>query len=329
MIGTIIRTVAIAVFLAGVIGAGIFLYGAVIVYPKPGVIAEDSLFYIPSGAATRKVAAELKNAGYIDAIGEKVFLAAAKISGSQIKAGEFNIPKNSSIHDILSLFDSGKTHQRKITIPEGLMSIEIAELVVRAEGLGGDIGDIPPEGSLLPETYSFSRGETRASLLSRMQKSMQETMNREWPLREENLPVATPEDAIVLASVVEKETGIAAERPRVAGVFVNRLRIGMPLQSDPTVIYALTLGKEKLGRPLLRKDLNIESPYNSYVTKGLPPTPIANPGAASIRAVLHPEKHDYLYFVADGSGGHAFAVTHDEHLRNVSNWRQVQQRGKQ
>jgi UPF0755 protein len=216
---------------------------------------------------------------------------------------------------------------RRFTVAEGLMSVEIIALLNAADGMEGTVTDIPPEGSLLPETYSYGRGDTRAKMVTRMQDAMKKALEELWAQRSEDIPVNSPEDAVILASIVEKETGVAAERARVAGVFANRMRIGMPLQSDPTVIYALTLGKEKLDRPLYRKDLNIDSPYNSYVKTGLTPTPIANPGRESISAVLHPEKHDFLYFVADGTGGHAFGKSLEDHLRNVDSWRTIQKRG--
>jgi UPF0755 protein len=193
-----------------------------------------------------------------------------------------------------------------------------------AEGLTGPLPDPPPQGSLLPETYFFENGETRAAMLARMQKAMTDALAELWPQRAENLPFDTPEQAVVLASIVEKETGVAAERPQVASVFVNRLRRGMPLQSDPTVIFALTGGEADLGRPLLRADLQVDHPVNTYVVNGLPPTPIANPGRASLEAVLNPAETDFLYFVADGTGGHAFARTLAEHNRNVARWRAVQ-----
>ena len=191
------------------------------------------------------------------------------------------------------------------------------------------IEDIPEEGTLLPETYHYTKNGSRPNIINQMSKAMTEALDILWPQREEGLPFQTKEDAIILASIVEKETGIGLERARVAGVFVNRLRLGMKLQSDPTVIYAITQGRIKnegrgpLGRRLLKKDLAIQSPYNTYERTGLPPGPIANPGYASIQAVLHPEAHDFLYFVADGDGGHAFAKTLSEHNRNVSKWRKI------
>jgi UPF0755 protein len=185
------------------------------------------------------------------------------------------------------------------------------------------VAEIPAEGTLLPETYSYQRGDSCNDLIGRMKAAMQHAIDELWPARTPGLPFADAQEAVILASIVEKETGLAAERPLVASVFVNRLVDGMPLQSDPTVIYAITQGRGKLDRQLLRSDWQIESPYNTYVARGLPPGPIANPGRAAIAAVLDPAKTDYLYFVANGTGGHAFAVTLDEHNRNVEAWRRI------
>lgn len=296
-------------------------------YPKPGMLANDKIILIAQGSSTKSIATQLMQEQAIDKAGRYVFLAASKLTKAKLKAGEYEIKAASSIKDLIALLSSGKTYQHKITIPEGLMSVEIVAALNAASALStATIDTIPAEGALLPETYRYSRGDTKAALLDRMEKSMQETLASLWAQRSEGLPLQSPEEAVILASVVEKETGVASERARVAGVFINRMNIGMPLQSDPTVIYALTLGKQKLDRPLYRSDLDINSPYNTYVARGLPPTPIANPGRASIEAVLHPEKNEYLYFVADGTGGHAFAKTLEEHLRNVAHWRSVQKR---
>jgi UPF0755 protein len=219
----------------------------------------------------------------------------------------------------------GVTVKHRLTIPEGLTSAEIVALVAAAPDLEGSVpAALPADGSLLPETYFFSKGDTREQLLERMRKGMSDALAELWPARDGAVALKTVAEAVTLASIVEKETGLAAERPRVASVFFNRLAQGMPLQSDPTVIYALTGGKGPLGRALLRADLQVASPYNTYANPGLPPGPIANPGRASLEAVLHPDSTKDLYFVADGSGGHAFAATLDEHNRNVAAWRKQQ-----
>jgi UPF0755 protein len=269
------------------------------------------------------MAVRLQEAGIIG--NALAFRIDARLQGraAGLKAGEYQFAPGSSIRDAIALLQSGKTYQRKITIPEGLMSFEIVSLLDKEETLTGKVDTLPPEGSLLPETYMFSYGDTRQSVIDRMKKSMQDTIGALWQGREEGFSLSQHE-TVVLASVVEKETGLAAERPRVAGVFFNRLRKGIPLQSDPTVIYALTLGQSTLGRLLTTADLKKPSPYNTYLASGLPPTPIANPGKAALEAVLHPEKNDYIYFVANGSGGHAFSRTLKEHNDNVAKWRRLQ-----
>lgn len=291
-------------------------------------LPDGTLIYIAQGSSVDKIARDLHAQGVIGSplafkIGARAERLFSPVRGG-LKAGEYALPVAVSARDVLRILHMGKTFQRRLTIPEGLMAIEIVALVNSASVLEGEVTTIPAEGSLLPETYHFSRGMTRDEMISRMEKSMQATLDELWKIRAPDLPIRTKEEAVNLAAIVEKETAIAAERPRVAGVFVNRLRLGMKLQTDPTVIYALTLGKERLNRPLLRKDLDIDSPYNTYKVVGLPPGPIANPGYASLAAVMNPERHDYIYFVADGSGGHAFGKTLDEHNRNVMQWRRVQ-----
>ncbi len=291
---------------------------------KLKTIPDGTLVYIEKGSSVHKIAQTLFEQNIIDdPLFFKIGARLARPKGP-LKAGEYLMPNTISTAEMIRILQMGKTHQRRVTIPEGLMAVEIVAMINQTDGLTGEVTEIPPEGSLLPETYHFDRGMDRRMLVTRMQQAMQATIKALWETRAGNLPVKTPEEAIILASIVEKETGIAAERPRVAGVFVNRLNVGMALQTDPTVIYAITLGKEKLDRPLYRKDLNIQSPYNTYVVTGLPPGPIANPGRASIAATLQPEEHDYFYFVADGTGGHAFGKTMDDHARNVNQWRKIQ-----
>ena len=213
-----------------------------------------------------------------------------------------------------------------MTIPEGVTSADIGRLLESAEALAGDVAEIPPEGALLPETYFYRRGDSRTDLLHRMEAGMHRLMAELWPNRAEKLPFDTPEQALGLAAIVEKETALAAERPQVAGVFVNRLRKDMRLQSDPTVIFAVTGGEAPLGRPLSKDDLAADSPFNTYRHKGLPPRPIAHPGRESLAAVLNPMATEALYFVADGSGGHVFAATLAEHNINVARWQKLQQK---
>ncbi len=248
---------------------------------------------------------------------------------TKLKAGEYSIPAHASIADILDLLESGKVIQRNITIREGLTNWEIHALLSDHKSLDQVKVELPAEGTLLPETYSYAKGDSNADIINRMTSAHDNILNTAWENRAENLPFDTKEEALVLASIIEKETAVPSERRDVAGVFVNRLRMGMLLQTDPTVIYALTLGQHEnegqgpLGRRLLRKDLSYDSPYNTYLYAGLPPGPICNPGKASIEAALNPASHKYIYFVADGTGGHAFGKTLAEHNRNVAKWRKI------
>lgn len=294
-----------------------------------GPLETSAIVYVAPGASTKKIAADLQDAGAISS--PEVFYYGSKLQASALKGlkfGEYEIPAHASMQAIIELLQSGKTYQRHVTIPEGLTSAEIVEIVNSAEVMTGHIDTIPPEGSLLPQTYNYSRNDARAGLIKRMTEDMRKTVDDLWAKHTSNPLVKTSEDAVALASIVEKETALKDERPRVAGVFYNRLKLGMPLQSDPTVIYAITQGKEKLGRPLSHADLESASPYNTYAHAGLPPTPIANPGRASLEAVMTPEKNDYIYFVANGTGGHSFARTLDEHNRNVTKWREAEKQGK-
>ncbi len=240
-------------------------------------------------------------------------------------AGEYVFPKGISASGAMGIMIAGKSITHRLTIPEGLTVREVLELVSSAPLLDGPLPpERPAEGTLLPETYRFLRGESRASIIARMRDDMSTVLAEEWAKRDRSILVKTPEEAVALASVVEKETAQADERARIAGVFYNRLKKGMPLQSDPTVIFAVTLGTRKLNRGLTYDDLKVDSPYNTYLVKGLPPGPIANPGRDALHAVMHPQSHKELYFVADGTGGHAFAATLDEHNKNVAAWRKIQ-----
>lgn len=313
------------VVLTGFSAYGIFLH----TLKSPGPLAAEKPVLIASGQGTQEIAEKLAAEGVISH--PLVFAVTSKLqsAGGSLKAGEYLVPAGASTQDVIRLLQSGRVFQRKITVAEGLMSTEIVDLINAAPALEGTIETIPAEGTLLPETYNYVYGDTRQQVIDRMQAAMKKTLAELWEKRSTTTPVKTPEEAVTLASIVEKETGIASERPRVAGVFANRLRIGMPLQSDPTVIYAITMGKMKLERQLYRKDLNIESPYNTYFVKGLPPGPIANPGRASLDAVLNPESNDLYYFVADGTGGHVFGKTLDDHTRNVAKWREIQRKSAQ
>lgn len=293
-------------------------------YHRSSPLSEDTTVLIEKGSSTLRIATLLEEQGVVSSA--LVFRVAtyAMQAHHRLQAGEYVFPAHVSMKSVIEMLVSGDVVQHMLTVPEGLMSFQILELLKNEPLLTGELPEMVAEGSLLPESYRFSRGDTRADVLLRMQKAMDATLAELWAARDSSVPLASPEEAVILASIVEKETGIAAERKRVAAVFVNRLRIGMALQTDPTVIYALTQGKKELGRPLLRKDLKTESPYNTYLYVGLPPTPIANPGRESIEAVLHPLQTKELFFVADGTGGHVFSETLKGHNRNVANWRAIQ-----
>lgn len=294
----------------------------------PGPVAEDRAVLIPPGSGVRRIAAILAGAGFIRS--EHLFLLAARLQDHDraLKAGEYRIPARASILGVLDVLRKGETVARAVTIPEGLSIHEAMALIAGAEGLLGPLPPAPEEGRLLPETYRYHYYDEKAPFVRRLEKAMDAALTRAWDGRASGLPLASPEEALVLASIVEKETAVPAERARVAAVFINRLRLGMKLQSDPTVIYGITQGRQALGRALTRADLEAPTPWNTYVIAGLPPTPIALPGLASIQAVLNPAETKDLYFVADGSGGHAFAETLDGHNRNVAKWRKIQNGGK-
>ncbi len=318
----ILSTFLVVFVAAGLVAAGLVYYGYE-AFRAPGASQQETLIVVPRGSSLSDIAQTLTKQGVI--ADPLVFRLAARLTkqARRLKAGEYAVPAAASMEAVLGILSSGKTVARSLTIPEGLTSREIVSLVAAAPALVGDIDEVPPEGSLLPETYHYSYGDDRRELLSRMSSAMAQTLEELWPQRFDGLPFESPGEALALASIVEKETGIADERPLVASVFINRLRRGMRLQSDPTVIFALTEGEKPLGRALTRRDWRVEHPYNTYVISGLPPGPIANPGRAAIAAVLQPAESKYLYFVAAGDGGHAFAKTLKEHNRNVRKWQRL------
>lgn len=284
----------------------------------PGPATKPVAVVVPEGASLTGTAHALEKAGAIRSA--RQFLLFAKLFGDDaiIRAGEYEVPAGASPRAVLATLQSGKTLQRFFTVPEGTPSIVVAEKLAAVPLLAGPVA-APAEGSVLPDSYSYQRGEPRAAVIARMKAAMTKTLAELWAERKPTAAVATPREAIILASIVEKETGVASERRMVAGVYSNRLKKGMPLQADPTVIYPVTKGKP-LGRRILRSELQARNGYNTYAQPGLPVGPIANPGRASIAAVLDPAPTDALYFVADGKGGHVFAATLDEHNRNVARW---------
>ena len=304
--------VAAGLILAALVGLYLLWWG-------PGAKAGPQTITIEEGSGLGSVARKLEKAGAIPGTA-RTYYVMARIFGSHdpIQAGEFEIPKGMGGAAILDLLQHGRPVQRLITVTEGMPSIIVEEKLAANPYLVGQAPEIS-EGSVLPDSYGYQRGEARAALVVRMQKAMTKTVADLWPKRTTDCPVETPEQAVTLASIVEKETGKAAERPMIAGVYCNRLRIGMKLDADPTVIYRVTKGKP-LGRRILKSELNAQNGYNTYRMPGLPAGPIANPGKASIEAVLHPAQTKALYFVADGTGGHVFADTLAQHQANVAKW---------
>lgn len=301
--------------------ATVFLYDYAI--NQPLKISEDTLFLVNKGDSLNKIAQSLQDKELVN--DKYIFILFSKINRiyPQIKAGEYLFNGEFSVKQTAEKLSSGKVYLRKVTFPEGLTSTEIAKILHKENFLSKDEFAAPAEGSILPETYAYMRGDSPEKIIKQAQKAMQNVLEQAWQERDPNLPLQSKEELLILASIVEKETGIGMERAQVASVFVNRLRLGMLLQTDPTVIYALTNGKEDLNRPLTRKDLSIDSPYNTYKYAGLPPTPICNPGKDAIYAAAHPSETPYLYFVASGNGGHNFAATLSEHNENVRKWREL------
>lgn len=287
--------------------------------PGPG---PAQTFIVERGAGVSMVGQGLQQQGLVRS--STMFRLASELYARRgVKAGEYELPARASIAQILQRMVDGAVVRHTLTVPEGVTSAGVRDILANEPTLSGATPEVPPEGSVLPETYTFERGETRAALLARMQAAQDELVQALWADRAPDLPLASKDEAVILASIVEKETGLAAERPQVAAVFVNRLRRGMRLESDPTIIYGLTKGVP-LGRGLRRSELDRPNPYSTYQINGLPPTPIANPGREAIAAVLNPPASEALFFVADGSGGHAFAATYAEHTANVARWREIE-----
>jgi UPF0755 protein len=317
----------VATFFGVGLAAAAVLFYLIAQIDRPGPLAEAKNVVIPKGAGTFEIAEQLTRAGIVS--NENLFAAATQAvgGGAPLKAGEYHFPAAISMRGAVELLQSGKTVVRRLTVPEGLTTAQILELLRTAEGLFGELPAKPAEGTLLPETYHYSWGDSRQMVLDRMRAGMKKAVDELWAKRDTALPLKSKDEAVTLASIVERETGVSAERARVAAVFVNRLRQGMKLQSDPTVIYGLSNGQGTLDHPLTKADLAAKHPYNTYVIDGLPPGPIANPGLASLEAVMRPADSDDLYFVADGTGGHAFAKTLSEHNKNVARWRKIEKGG--
>ncbi len=308
---------------AGIVFAGLYVGSS---WSGAGPLKESATITVPDGASLRSMATRLEQAGAIDSAG--TFLIGARFLGGNgvIKAGDYRLPAHASASTILAILQSGKTIPLLVTIPEGMPSILVQERLMANKDLTGSVA-VPEEGSVLPDSYGYERGESRAAVLARMQAAMKKFLDEKWSGRSSATPVKTVQEALTLASIVEKETAIAAERTTVAGVYANRLRTGMRLEADPTTIYPITKGKP-LGRRIRQSELRAVNGYNTYAMAGLPVGPIANPGRAAIEAVLHPADTRALFFVADGKGGHIFADSYAEHQANVAKWYAIRrQRG--
>ena len=302
---------------------GLFVWQTKVWIYQDGPLSDTAFVIIKKGSGTSAVANDLVEAGVIKK--PAIFKLAARIFGldKKLKAGEYVFSPKISMYDTIKKISNGDVFYRQITLPEGLTIAQIFDIIDNDEFLSGKITENVAEGELLPETYNFVRGDTKNSIIRQAKKAMQYKLADAWANKQKNLPIKNEKQLLILASIIEKETAVDDERRLVASVFVNRLVKGMRLQTDPTVIYALTQGKKDLGRLLTRKDLNYDSPYNTYKYYGLPPTPICNPGKASLEAAANPEFSNYLYFVADGKGGHNFAKSLKEHNNNVRSWKQI------
>jgi UPF0755 protein len=306
--------------LLGIVGG--LAYWLYLDVTNPGPLAAARTIVIPAHTGLAEIASLLAEQGVVRH--PRSFELGATLSGrgSALRAGEYEFPAGTSPLQAMDIIVGGKTVKHRLTVPEGLTSAEVVALVWAASPLEGDPGPPPPEGELMPETYLYEYGEQRKDMVRRMERAMAQALAAVWEERRPDLPFTAPRDVVIIASLIEKEAGREDERARIAGVFVNRLRLGMPLQSDPTVIYALSdRGTKKVDRRLTHTDLALSSPYNTYVSKGLPPGPIGNPGISALRAAARPAFTDELYFVTDGAGGHVFAKTLDEHNRNVAQYR--------
>src|SRR5579871_5045221 len=321
----VVGNAIITIVLFAMIGAGAVYYYGRQVLEAPGPLVEEKIVNIPARAGKRDIAEVLNKEGVTD-VNPWVFIASvfALKASSELKPGEYAFQKNASLRDVIATMVDGKVVQHMVTIPEGLTSEQIVGRLTDNDIFTGSVREIPREGTLLPETYKFPRGTSRDQVIQRMQREQKRVVAEIWERRSPDLPVKTPEQLVTLASIVEKETGKPDERSRVAAVFVNRLKQRMRLQSDPTIIYGLVGGKGTLGRPIKRSEITTPSPYNTYVIDGLPPGPISNPGRASLEAAANPARTRDLYFVADGTGGHAFTETYDQHQKNVAKLRTME-----
>ncbi|MGC1350439.1 MAG: endolytic transglycosylase MltG [Xanthobacteraceae bacterium] len=293
-------------------------------FDAPGPLPEDRVVNIQRDSSIRDISDVLAREGVIDQPWVFIGGVLALKARQDLKAGEYQFKAHASLRDVVATIIEGRVVAHQLTVPEGLTSEQIVARLLDDDVLTGNIKEIPREGSLLPDTYNYNRGVTRELIIQRMQQAQQRLLKEVWDRHSPDLPIKTPEQLVVLASLVEKETGKPEERTRVAAVFVNRLKQKMRLQSDPTIIYGLVGGKGTLGRPIMKSEIDQPTPYNTYQIDGLPPGPIANPGRASLEAAANPARTRELYFVADGTGGHAFAETYEQHQKNVARLRTME-----
>jgi UPF0755 protein len=320
----IIGNAIISVFVLSAATVGIALFIGKQRFDLPGPLPQDRIVNIPRGSGMRDIADDLSREGVIDQ--PYVFIGGVLVlkARDDLKAGEYQFKAHSSLRDVVETMVEGKVVEHQVSVPEGLTSQQIIARLQGDDILGGEINQVPREGSLLPDTYNFTRGVTREQIIQRMQLAQQRVVKDIWERRAADLPIKSPDQLVILASLIEKETGKSDERTRVAAVFVNRLKQRMRLQSDPTIIYGLVGGKGTLGRPIMKSEITQPTPYNTYLIDGLPPGPISNPGRASLEAAANPARTRELYFVADGTGGHAFAETYEQHQKNVQQLRLIE-----
>lgn len=319
-----ILTVLLVVMLAA--GGMTLLIGHL--YNKQGPLTVSQTVVIPKGTSSNKIADDLEAEGVVSSRWAFMvnYLVQSRMRPDEVslKHGEYLFKPGVTIREVIEILAQGKSVLYKVTVPEGLTSQQIVERLKTEENLTGDVTQIPAEGSLLPETYSIEKGMSRQELLERMQMKQKQVLDRTWERRRKDLPFETPEQAVVMASIIEKETGRADERERIAGVFVNRLAKNMPLQSDPTILYGIYGGGVQWGKPIMQSEKDAKNAHNTYQIRGLPPTPICNPGRPALEAALNPSDHGDLFFVADGAGGHIFTATLKDHNAAVANWRKVE-----
>lgn len=321
------RTIAANAFLLLI--AALIALGGVILWGKqqftrPGPLEAPAVIMLQRGEGLVSISQRLEEAGIIG--NAQIFRIAARYTGkdTRLKFGEYEMPAGVSMEEVLGILESGRSIQYLVTVPEGLYTSEVIAILDANEYLTGEVTDVPAEGMLAPNTYAFQRGDTRQSVMDRMERAQEQILEDAWASRAEGLPLETRQELLVLASIVESEAGGAGEWPLVASVFYNRLAANMRLEADATILYGLTDGTERLRRGLRQSELERETAYNTYIIKGLPPTPISNPGKDAILATANPSKSKYYYFVLDGSGGHAFAENYAEHQANVRRWRAIE-----